>query len=256
LPTCNKQELQATVKQTTGFALVASAFTLHSDNFLAGTAHGIYVGLVVSGIMTLVLVWEALPEILERVCRTIDASADSLAEAVEKVFRGLCQPSGACVTLSAAGSQVQMQLSALVQPDFAVLSIYLNEFTEGCRRLLPKLKPAALERLGRRFSPEAPCICIRKISPRQMSFCLLPECPSTGSARFTRFRRRCSQPASPPFARDTVFTQLRLWLKQKQSLLCGGRSRLLSTWRRSRTGTELQAVGLDTMHCSTLSRIC
>ncbi|MDX1987068.1 MAG: hypothetical protein SFV17_10325 [Candidatus Obscuribacter sp.] len=86
LPTCNKEELQATVKQTTGFALVASAFTLHTDNFLAGTAHGVYVGLVVSGIMMLVLLWEALPEILAQVCRTIDTSAESLAASVESAL--------------------------------------------------------------------------------------------------------------------------------------------------------------------------
>lgn len=194
LPTCNKDELQATVKQTTGFALVASAFTLHTDNFLAGTAHGVYVGLVVSGIMTLVLLWEALPEILSRVCRTIDASAESLAASVESALNGVDLSSSLRTVLSVPGqwqglrqpvglltqplpqlqrqpqtrpqvqSQAQMhsqqrsEALTLIHQKIARASISLVEFLAGCHRKVLEITPVAVLR-------QSSCSELRKPTP-------------------------------------------------------------------------------------------
>lgn len=81
LPDCDKDELATTVKQTTGFALIAGALSVQaSDNIFQSGFHSLQTALWVTAIMSAVLLWQSLPTITAAACKTIDDAAEDLAE--------------------------------------------------------------------------------------------------------------------------------------------------------------------------------
>ncbi len=81
LPNCNQQELATTVKQTTGFALVAGALSLQAgDNIAQCAVHSMQTSLWVTAIMSFVLLWQSLPTITASACDAIDSAAEKVAE--------------------------------------------------------------------------------------------------------------------------------------------------------------------------------
>jgi hypothetical protein len=80
LPNCEQEELATTVRQTTGFALIAGALSVQaSDNIFQNGFHSLQTSFWVTAIMSTVLLWNSLPTIITAACEAIDAAAEQVA---------------------------------------------------------------------------------------------------------------------------------------------------------------------------------
>ncbi|MDP3508601.1 MAG: hypothetical protein Q8T09_11465 [Candidatus Melainabacteria bacterium] len=81
LPDCDKEELATTVRQTTGFALIAGALSVQSsDNLFQSGMHALQASLWVTAIMSTVLLWNSMPTIIAAASEAIDAAAEKIAK--------------------------------------------------------------------------------------------------------------------------------------------------------------------------------
>ena len=136
LPVKDETELEITVRQTTGFALIAGALSVQaSDNLFFCGFHSIQTALLVSGIMAVVLFWKSVPTVCAKACDYVDEKTETFVTRAQETVSRLTAPRPR-PQVSAAPSEMVNTDGEKAEQRFSFESV--KQYVSGCYKYLVK----------------------------------------------------------------------------------------------------------------------